>query len=244
MSRNVVSDLIVDIGMSEGNDTDFYLKKGFRVVGVEADPGLHEHLAIRFRDEVRSDRLRILHRAAWAQSDEEVAFFVNAKAQQLSQIVASDFQSDQGTIVKVSTIDWSEIIAEWGVPYYCKVDIENAEATFLKSFVARGTLPTYFSVEAHNFKPIEFLYQAGYRRFKLLNQRLNQWFQQPNPPLEGVFVPNHKFIHCSGLFGRELPGSRWLDFRETAIAFDMIQKVKGLGTALLGWFDCHATLAE
>ncbi len=37
MNRNVNTKLIFDIGTSEGNDTDFYLRKGFDVVSVEAD---------------------------------------------------------------------------------------------------------------------------------------------------------------------------------------------------------------
>ena len=32
--------IIFDIGMHCGEDTDFYLKKGFTVVGVEANPEL------------------------------------------------------------------------------------------------------------------------------------------------------------------------------------------------------------
>ena len=34
--------LIFDIGMHIGQDTEFYLKKGFRVVAIEADPTLAE----------------------------------------------------------------------------------------------------------------------------------------------------------------------------------------------------------
>lgn len=33
-------DLIFDIGANNGDDTAFYLKKGFRVVAIEADPAL------------------------------------------------------------------------------------------------------------------------------------------------------------------------------------------------------------
>jgi len=36
----VESDLIYDVGVHQGEDTDFYLKKGFRVVGIEANAAL------------------------------------------------------------------------------------------------------------------------------------------------------------------------------------------------------------
>ena len=36
--------LIFDVGCNDGQDSDFYLKKGFRVVAVEANPALCELL--------------------------------------------------------------------------------------------------------------------------------------------------------------------------------------------------------
>jgi len=34
--------LIIDVGVHQGEDTEYYLKKGFCVVGIEADPQLYE----------------------------------------------------------------------------------------------------------------------------------------------------------------------------------------------------------
>lgn len=245
MTPEIVADLIADIGMSEGNDTDFYLKKGFRVVGVEADPRSCAALRERFSEALAADRLRIVPRAAWERSGEVVTFLAQDRHQGGSHVVgAGGEERNQGETISVETIDWPDIVATMGLPYYCKVDIEKAEPIFLRSFAASGLLPAYFSVEVHSFEPVEILYRAGYRRFKLINQTLHQTFRQPNPALEGCFVPKHKFVHASGLFGRELPGNRWLDFRETAVAYETIQRVRSLGTALAGWFDCHATMAD
>ena len=36
-------DLIYDVGMHKGEDTEFYLSKGFKVVGFEADPDLTQY---------------------------------------------------------------------------------------------------------------------------------------------------------------------------------------------------------
>ena len=33
-------DLVYDVGMHKGEDTEFYLRKGFRVIAFEADPDL------------------------------------------------------------------------------------------------------------------------------------------------------------------------------------------------------------
>jgi hypothetical protein len=38
------TDLIFDFGANDGRDTEFYLLKGYRVVGVEANPQLYLRL--------------------------------------------------------------------------------------------------------------------------------------------------------------------------------------------------------
>jgi hypothetical protein len=81
MTPEIVADLIADIGMSEGNDTDFYLKKGFRVVGVEADPRSCAALRARFSEALAADRLRIVPRAAWERSGEVVTFLAQDRHQ-------------------------------------------------------------------------------------------------------------------------------------------------------------------
>jgi FkbM family methyltransferase len=53
-------DLIIDVGAHRGVDTDFYLRKGFRVVAVEANPLLAERLRQRFAEPVRAGRLVVL----------------------------------------------------------------------------------------------------------------------------------------------------------------------------------------
>ena len=41
-------DLIYDVGMHKGEDTDYYLQKGFRVVAFEANPDLVNLCRTRF----------------------------------------------------------------------------------------------------------------------------------------------------------------------------------------------------
>jgi spermidine synthase len=38
----MIPNLIYDIGMHDGSDSEFYLRKGYRVVAVEANPKLVE----------------------------------------------------------------------------------------------------------------------------------------------------------------------------------------------------------
>jgi hypothetical protein len=57
------ADLVFDVGMHKGEDTDYYLKKGFRVIGFEAVRDLVDHCRVRFSDAVDSGRLTIVEGA-------------------------------------------------------------------------------------------------------------------------------------------------------------------------------------
>ena len=53
-------DLIYDVGMHKGEDTEFYLKKGFRVIAFEANPDLVRHCKQLFEQQLRDRRLTII----------------------------------------------------------------------------------------------------------------------------------------------------------------------------------------
>jgi 16S rRNA A1518/A1519 N6-dimethyltransferase RsmA/KsgA/DIM1 with predicted DNA glycosylase/AP lyase activity len=61
--RAMKHDLVFDLGMHKGEDTAFYLKKGFRIVGVEANPELAEFCRKRFAAEVVSGSVKIIEGA-------------------------------------------------------------------------------------------------------------------------------------------------------------------------------------
>ena len=74
-------DLIYDVGMHKGEDTRYYLRKGFRVVAFEANPVLVSECRARFAAELQSGRLSIvegaLAPAAW--QGDSITFFVNQR---------------------------------------------------------------------------------------------------------------------------------------------------------------------
>ncbi|MFT5604915.1 MAG: 16S rRNA A1518/A1519 N6-dimethyltransferase RsmA/KsgA/DIM1 with predicted DNA glycosylase, partial [Paracoccaceae bacterium] len=75
-------DLVYDVGMHQGEDSDFYLKKGFRVVGFEADPDLAAQCRRRFFGEIESGQLvvvegAIVDKQALAGGDKTIRFYKN-----------------------------------------------------------------------------------------------------------------------------------------------------------------------
>src|SRR5260370_36673955 len=53
--------LIYDVGMHNGDDTAYYLWRGFRVVAIEPNPELVATAANRFRREIEAGNLKILN---------------------------------------------------------------------------------------------------------------------------------------------------------------------------------------
>jgi FkbM family methyltransferase len=238
-TMQISRDLIFDIGMSEGDDCDFYLKKGFRVLGLEANPETYAHIGARFASEIEAGRLRVMNLAASENSGEQMIFMIsgNQGHSHLAQYPRGDDITARQ--VRVETINWSGLISIWGTPYYCKIDIEGAEVPFLRSLVGQP-LPEYISTECHGFEPIELLYQIGYRQFRILHQGSHNAFPAPDPPLEGKLLNGYVFKHSSGYFGRELYGDRWFNFKDIATIYHAIEWARGANTIPHIWFDCHA----
>lgn len=241
MSISVNKQLIIDVGACEGNDTDFYLRKGFRVIALEANPRTETELRQRFAAELAAGRLTVLNRAAYEVSGQEIPVW-DTTVPGHSTVDWNPHRAEKSFAVK--TIDWSELTSVDGVPYYCKIDIEGAEESLLRSFLGHAGRPTYISVEVHTVHPIAMLFTLGYRRFKLINQTTLHTAPVPEPALEGQHVPDTNHMHGSGLFGRELPGQRWFDFQETMNLYDAIHRLRAVPEILRSWYDCHAWMPD
>lgn len=228
--------LIFDIGMSEGNDTAFFLAKGFKVVGVEADTVVYQSLLSRFETELADGRLQIHHNAASDVSGEHVSFHHHNAHQGVSGLSKNPDVADEYSSFEVTTLDWRFLVERHGIPYYCKADIEGQETPFLKQLIGQSVLPKYFAVECHDLAPAALLYAIGYRKFQLVEQLPVGGFINVSPPKEGKYVEFPNWSHSSGPFGEELPG-QWIDFEQFVVAHRI-----GLSQRHRTWFDCHVSL--
>jgi FkbM family methyltransferase len=123
--------LIFDVGCHNGQDSDFFLRKGFTVVAVEANPTLCAELRRRFSSHIADGRFVLVEKAIAEQAG-EVEFFMNLNVSTWGTIRANMAERNAagGTESKkivVPSIKFSSLIEKFGVPYYLKVDIEGAD---------------------------------------------------------------------------------------------------------------------
>ncbi|MGA2794178.1 MAG: FkbM family methyltransferase [Roseiarcus sp.] len=232
---------ILDVGLHIGDDTDFYLKKGFEVVAVEANPQLAAQCEQRFSSAIAEGRLVIVNGAITSRG-ENFPFFINPRLTEWSSADRSLAARDGGAVEEISVpgIDLGDVIKNFGQPYYVKIDIEGADRIAL-SQIPKEYLPKYFSMESNSISPLVDLHDMGYNRFKVVNQANYYAFKPPFPALEGEYVEHTFSIHSSGLFGEETAG-HWVDYETAALTFLTLRRLdKENPLLVIEWIDFHAT---
>jgi FkbM family methyltransferase len=222
-SRKMNAQLIYDVGAHLGEDADFYLRKGFKVVAIEANPVLAERLRERFRSNLSEGSLFIVD-AAIAENPGEVDFYINQSNSVWGTIRPEWAERNfslgaPSELVRIKAITFPEVLGKHGVPYYLKIDIEGADVLCLEGLIDKPDRPKFVSIESEKrswnalLHEFEIFKRLGYSRFKIVDQTQIDRHKPTNPAAEGRYV-EHKFeLGSSGLFGEELPG-KWLTARQ------------------------------
>ena len=140
--------LIFDIGCHDGRDSEFYLKKGFTVVAVEANPSLCRQLKQRFAGQIASGQFLLVEKAI-AEQGGDVEFYLNLKAS-IWGTIRPEYAGAHGAATKivVPSITFSELIESFGVPHYMKVDIEGADLLCVEGLAHFPQRPRFISDRA------------------------------------------------------------------------------------------------
>jgi FkbM family methyltransferase len=237
----LIPDLIYDVGMHLGEDTEYYLKKGFRVLGIEADPELAAACEARFAAEIEEGRLAVVHGAVAEPCSDgrgTITFYRNLDLSVWGTIDPSwaERNSRLGTRhvpLEVPRIDIARVLRTHGVPYYMKIDIEGADDQCLRALEELEVRPQYLSIESDRgtmermVGELRRLLSLGYRSFKVVQQVGISRQREPRPAREGRWT-GHEFAEgSSGLFGADLPG-RWLDEDQATETYGRIVRERQL----------------
>jgi FkbM family methyltransferase len=229
------SDLIYDVGFHHGEDTAFYLEKGFRVVAFEAHPLLAEKGRVLFADAARDGRFTmvegaIIGAADWTAGKREVPFYVNDDMTAVGSTDQSwtDRFAKRGATtrrVSVAAVDFVDCLRTLGVPHYMKIDIEGSDRFCLESLRHVAERPDFLSWELERIdisrahSELDLLVSLGYDAFHIVQQSHVPRQKVPSPSREGSDCERRLQLDSSGLLGADLPADGWMDRVTTAATY-------------------------
>lgn len=227
-----VDDLIFDVGLHKGEDTDFYLAKGYRVVSFEANPDLAQACRDRFRHAIAAGRLTIVEGAIAPESaGDELTFYVSSKSvwgtTDAEWVARNELAGVSTRQITARRVDISETFRRFGVPHYLKIDIEGADRHVLEVLGTFPARPPFISIESEKadfdalIEELTILRDLGYRRFKAVQQEFIPGSRLTTSTLKGEPL-NFTFPDdASGPFGDDLAGP-WLDFDGVVADYEKI----------------------
>lgn len=230
--------VIYDFGANNGDDLPYYLLRADKVVAVEADPTLCSKMEDRFAQEIAQNRLHILNVCLTGdkqQSGNDMDFWVHRERPVLSSAIKpADNVCNRYDIVRVPSMTASDIIGNFGDPYYIKIDVEGLDGKIIRDLFVSEIYPPYLSAECHNAEVFGLLISCScYESFKLVDgssvpkRYLNREIQALSGEKSIYSFP----YHSAGPFGNDIDGD-W-------IAPNNFFKL--LSAVGLGWKDIHVS---
>jgi FkbM family methyltransferase len=258
--------LIYDVGAHTGEDTEFYLRMGYRVVAVEANPDLVSALRARFSVEIADGRLTIVDRAISREAG-QIKFYANARSMWgtadpawADRNARMGFESRE---VIVTSATFESVLQTHGCPVYLKIDIEGADMLCVEGLRGCISKPRFISIESSKTswrelrKEFAALQSLGYTRFQIINQRKHRPQNLRTRNGEDIYF---RFKEGdSGPFGPYLRSDRWISANRAMISYlpiFIMYKALGDNTLLsrllskvpllwrlpnaVSWYDTHA----
>lgn len=211
--------LIYDVGLHHGQDTDFYLKKGFEVVAFEANPENAALCREKFADALAAGRLTLVEGAIVENPMQKQVRFYRNRDHSLWGSTSEDWayrnevMGTSNEIIEVEAINFADCLKKYGIPFYLKADIVGSEMICIRALLEFENKPDYISIRSEKviFRRLEeeFLLfeQLGYDNFKAIEQH----FADLRLPIESSGGEKIKYSFAegaSGPFGEETIG-KW-----------------------------------
>lgn len=212
----LAADLVYDVGMHRGEDTAFYLAKGYRVVAFEASPTLVAAAEARFAKEIAEGRVILVPGAITEPGAGETVTFFQHENSVLGTVDQTWNERNVGrggaTTVEVPTVDFVAALREHGVPAYLKVDIEGVDRWCLEQLRAFDARPWWVSIESSKRSlaevqaELDLLLDLGYDAFVARQQAGIEKVILDTHTLGGAPLRHQFELHSSGPFGSDLDG--------------------------------------
>lgn len=241
--------LIYDIGFHKGEDTQYYLKKWYNVIAVDANPFLIEAGKKIFFREIASWRLILLNYWITKEWVWNFPFYINKTHTEWSSF--DPIAGNRGwwsSIIEIPCISIEKLFERYSTPHYLKCDIEWNDI-YVACWLNKENRPFYFSCELCSDDLLEILIWKWYTQFKFIDQR-NSW----NECVVHFLIPATMFELYKKiknyLFKTKeyLPWSSWPFWEDTAWkwlnqheAIIFLQGIRAHSSKIFPtWIDIHA----
>lgn len=246
----IKTNLIFDLGFYNGDDSDFYLKKGFNVVALEANPELVKEGIKRFKRDIDKKNLILINKAV-SNNIGMQNFYIHPNKPDWSSCDKRLAESDgsQAKVVSIETVSLNGLCRDFGVPLYVKVDVEGCDTIVAEQLYSLENKPQYisFEISKRDYAGIfSWLYASGYKKFQLVNQlnNIDRKREETQTLVEGREIDYQFTQYSSGFFGKDLLQDKWLSYDEALSRYVKYRELKLLDNQelALGWLDVHASL--
>lgn len=216
-------DLVYDVGLHKGQDTDYYLKKGFRVIAFEANPENAEFCRKEFSVAIESGKLIIVEGAIVDEEfSKKVKFYRNIDhslwgSTSVDWAYRNEVMGTNNEIIEVKSVNFVECLEKYGIPFYLKADIVGSEMVCLRAMLEFENKPDYLSIRSEKvifnnlLQEFHLLQELGYHQFKAVQQDVTNWQVQLNPNNGNKTYTFQE--GASGPFGEETRG-KWKSYEE------------------------------
>jgi len=174
--------LVYDVGFNIGQDTAFYLARGFQVVAIEADPTLAAAGRRRFISDIEAGNLEIVN-VGIAAEEGTADFWICEEKPEFNSfhrgIASRNGYSNHA--IQIQTTRFANVLQRYGTPHFLKIDIEGNEMLCLND-LSTPALPRYIAIESEcpiddkptdatdGLRVLDKLRDLGYESFKLIDQ--------------------------------------------------------------------------
>lgn len=220
-------DLIYDVGLHRGQDTDYYLKKGYRVVAFEANPENVEFCRKYFAEAIADGQLIIVEGAITDQQlineHSKTKFYRNLNTSFWGSTCdewayRNEVMGTTNEIIEVEAVDFARCLEEYGIPFYLKADIVGSETLCLKALLGFEHKPDYISIRSEKvifdklLEEFRLLQELGYDKFKAVQQDVTDWQVSLDSKQDSGNVYTFQ-EGASGPFAEETDGN-WKDYKQ------------------------------
>jgi FkbM family methyltransferase len=250
----LVDDLIYDVGLHTGEDSAFYLAKGYRVVAFEANPDSIDACKKRFTAEIATERMTIIEGAITDSSDPTVRFYKHPESDRSTtseERVTRDRAAQEPETVNVRAVNFADTLRKTGIPSFMKIDVEGADTLCLEALLNFEQRPQSVSIEATPHKTdskedleggFALLQRLGYDRFALVQQANIPGSEIVTRTLSGGPLRFRFGYYSSGAFGSDV--GPWMDSASARAKYKRFFFASPVITSLIGRWRRHGSVGR